>query len=1242
MYRGFLRKAGAFLIASAMVLGTVTPGLTKGAGSDTPTAAEETARTSAKTSSVDAGTSGRKDKDAEAGGSRGGGSSTEGTGEDIDGTGGDGAGGQDADAYIICLPEGDGAAYSYDKTHRSEENSDDAFTILLYGEGEDVRIGVTADRGFALYGADGDLFLEPEGGTFDFAMPDKDLQLVFEEARQEAGNRTEPSATPDGSETDGPEETGAQGGVGTQETSSGQQTAGAGDPTDMPAAGAKGTGAPDSIQAAVQEPVSASAGSGPEGGQPEMEETGTGIINIQKEVYYREYCKNPITTDNPYETYIGPAPVTDEFYVALFTMEDGRLTIVPDTLRTFDFHNQWVSDENITYSDLPCGTYYVLETDYNGHPFGFMGEHDSGTYRSSITKNDYDIEYHEGIDESQSELLPWCSEINITDGDTSHDVTVANIMQEHKSQEIQVNKEWKTGKLGDKFIPRSIGVKLLENGQVRDRQTLSENNLWSYSWFDMPKDASYSIEEDMSSSGVLFDTEISRRYEDDEDGSILFFDIKNTLKTTSLTIKKQVTGEGCDQSKDWRFQFVYPYSLVNVDIPFQKRKQDGSIETGKLHVDSGGTFDVFTLKHNESITFDDFPLLQTSLILEELTDGQSGYTVEFSGENVYPYGDRGSAIDLSTSSNLNVLATNTYDKSKTSSITIKKLVAGEGGDQNKEWRFQFWNEWDITNSDISFEKTKQDGSVVKGTLHIDNDGNSAEFTLKHNESITFKDLQIERDDGTPILYNLKEIDADQEGYTTVFSGDIDVGSFFNTIYLNKSPNANVTVTNTYEKPEASITIKKVVEGEGGDQNKEWRFMFVNNWYFTGDIQYTKTKPDGSTTKGSLHFDTTTTYGNSDEFTLKHNESITFEDVPLESDGHPIYYNLKEIDANQGGYQVEFSGDISSDGYNTVNISKDPHEANVLVTNTYTKPAAYAPQVRKAIEGNPPAESTFEFLLGPKADYGSKVTVVDRYEVPHELSSYTMLTSARGPEEAWFDELAFHEEGTYEFDIREVQNYDFTPSPDYIYDQTHWTLTVEVVEENGKLAVKSASYTADGKDASETEAVFTNTYDPVPFAPKIQKQVLDGSGPVKDYDFSSHTFRFTLSSKEGSPLPDEATAATDGTGLAQWGPVGLERGEEYTYEITEEAGDDTLVDYDTSPHTLTVTVDEEGNITQAFDGKPLEAPDGGEPAPVYQNRLKPPISLPDTGGPGGFALAYSILACLAGAAMALIAKKRYLS
>lgn len=99
-------------------------------------------------------------------------------------------------------------------------------------------------------------------------------------------------------------------------------------------------------------------------------------------------------------------------------------------------------------------------------------------------------------------------------------------------------------------------------------------------------------------------------------------------------------------------------------------------------------------------------------------------------------------------------------------LKVNTVVSGNMGSRDKEFSFTTQFPSSMYNKNLSVEKS--DGTT--GTIAIDDSG-VAPFTLKHGESITFKDLTAEQANAVKILPDLgiKEQNYSSEGYSTVYS-----------------------------------------------------------------------------------------------------------------------------------------------------------------------------------------------------------------------------------------------------------------------------------------------------------------------------------------------------------------------------------------------------------------------------------------------------------------------------------------
>jgi len=209
------------------------------------------------------------------------------------------------------------------------------------------------------------------------------------------------------------------------------------------------------------------------------------------------------------------------------------------------------------------------------------------------------------------------------------------------------------------------------------------------------------------------------------------------------------------------------------------------------------------------------------------------------------------------------------------------------------------------------------------------------------------------------------------------------------------------------------------------------------------------------------------------------------------------------------------------------------------------------------------------------------------------------------------QLKAGESGTYEMEYPHVGVYSYTISQtkgdkDYItYDDTQYTLTVYVTNENGKVQVQYM--VADGDGEKYDPVPFTNVYDdgldPARLDPPIKK-VIEGPAP------EGSVFTFEMKPEPAdAPMPDcdEGERTGDDSGALYYDMQGegehefgwMEYGEEdvgktYKYTLKELPGNDPNWTYDTNEYTITVTVkmaeerNEDGNrqIILDVDGKEI--------------------------------------------------------
>ena len=126
---------------------------------------------------------------------------------------------------------------------------------------------------------------------------------------------------------------------------------------------------------------------------------------------------------------------------------------------------------------------------------------------------------------------------------------------------------------------------------------------------------------------------------------------------------------------------------------------------------------------------------------------------------------------------------------------------------------------------------------------------------------------------------------------------------FNSLVINK----NMIFWAKYEPEASSITISKTVTGLLGDTNREFQFnLCVKTTLDTNNVTYSKTTVNGTTVTGTLSSPINDVKTQMDDdgytykypFTLKHGESVTFENLPVGT------YRIEEDEADH--YETKYT------------------------------------------------------------------------------------------------------------------------------------------------------------------------------------------------------------------------------------------------------------------------------------------------------------------------------------------------
>ena len=232
--------------------------------------------------------------------------------------------------------------------------------------------------------------------------------------------------------------------------------------------------------------------------------------------------------------------------------------------------------------------------------------------------------------------------------------------------------------------------------------------------------------------------------------------------------------------------------------------------------------------------------------------------------------------------------------------------------------------------------------------------------------------------------------------------------------------------------------------------------------------------------------------------------------------------------------------------------EEQKDTALTVTNRYTEPepTSFTPEATKKLTGRVLKDGDFTFEL-----LDAEGNVID-----------TAVNDADG--KIRFKELKFTEDADakdYVYSVREVKG----SMAGIIYDKSVFTMTVHVIKTaENKLAVESVTYMKDGAAADGIEFVnrrVSHSTD-VSIEIKVEKRFEGGTLSGNDFSFKLEPMRGTNGSVR--------TASNRADGSISFGTFTYSDAGVYEYIISETAGNDETILYDTEQIKVTVTVTKE--------------------------------------------------------------------
>ena len=419
---------------------------------------------------------------------------------------------------------------------------------------------------------------------------------------------------------------------------------------------------------------------------------------------------------------------------------------------------------------------------------------------------------------------------------------------------------------------------------------------------------------------------------------------------------------------------------------------------------------------------------------------------------------------------------------------------------------------------FTFQLIAPDGSVTEAKN--DAEGNVKFPAVKFSNEGTFK-------------YQIKEVNDNKPGYTyddSVLEAEVTVANVYGQkIASVKYKDSKKEFTNTYAAKEAKLQLeaKKVLNGKAIEAG-QFEFELKEN----GTVLHTVSND----ANGKIQFP---------ELTFTKEETRTFTISEKAGDVAGVEYD-------PNAYEVTVV--VKDNGQGQL-VATATGADNLTFTNVYkAKPAKETITATKVLNG--------------------KALEADKYEFELKKGEEVVATAKNAADgTVTFKEIEFATAGDYTYTISEKAG----SEKGVTYDTAKHEVKVKVTD-NGQGQLVAA--------VTGNNPTFTNTYKAAKTSETIKAtKVLDGKALEAD------KYEFEL--KEGDKVVATAKNAADGT--VTFKEIEYNEAGNHTYTISEKAGSEAGVTYDTATHEVTV------NVTDNGQGQLVAAVTGNNP--TFTNTYK---------------------------------------
>lgn len=295
---------------------------------------------------------------------------------------------------------------------------------------------------------------------------------------------------------------------------------------------------------------------------------------------------------------------------------------------------------------------------------------------------------------------------------------------------------------------------------------------------------------------------------------------------------------------------------------------------------------------------------------------------------------------------------------------------------------------------------------------------------------------------------------------------------------------------------------------------------------------------------------------------------------------------------------------------TVTPTTGANGKNITFTNHYSpKNVGYSISGVKNIVNTDtatsrvPQDGEFQFQLNAVSAHDSDGNAISMNDMPMPAGSQdgTQTVSNKGSGFT-FGQMVYTMPGAYTYHVKELAGTDKTIG----YSTQEYDVTVTVTDQDGMLAATADRQTNDIR--------FDNTYTPTPVSVRLEATKHLTGRDLNDNEFTAELKDSNgnlLQTKQFARVPRDAQSESDkeknvreGDGTLEFDKLTFDKTGVYTYTVDEQDGTLGGVTYDTTSHTVTITVTEDAKSHTLTAKTEYSTENGSEDGIRFDNTYQP--------------------------------------